>query len=162
MQAVYQIPSRVAKQQQPPPDGDGGAGSGGDVAALGFVFDKMKSMSDAFIDSAMIEATRPPEVPVSERRFTVGAPPRGREAARALWTRAIRRGPGRDVLWGSGAIRCGPRRDALWGCGVARGVMRAVRVLASLGSPRRGSCSRKASWSATRRSASSRACATCS
>ena len=33
-------------------------------------FDTMKKMGDAFVESAMIEAHRPPEVPLDQRRFT--------------------------------------------------------------------------------------------
>lgn len=63
VQAVYSIPQRKEK-----------AVAEGKAAAKEFdkleqAFHKMKVSGEAFLDSAMIEGSRPPETPLEERRF---------------------------------------------------------------------------------------------
>ncbi|KAL1524739.1 hypothetical protein AB1Y20_019622 [Prymnesium parvum] len=68
MKAVYMIPQRKQKA----------CGAGGEAKEMlekvEAAFLKMKKMAEAFVESAMIEASRPPEVPVELRRF---APAKG-------------------------------------------------------------------------------------
>ena len=82
-QAVYMIPSRVQKQANVQAASGEGAESS-DLTPLKAAFDKMKKMGDAFVESAMIEASRPPEVPLADRRFAPKEKLQTEGASRAL------------------------------------------------------------------------------